>query len=411
MAVHDTAYADTLQKVRVETPEGVVEVVGGSFAGIPFFVESVGLSGGRNVVTRALPFSGSHVNEDTGKKVREFPVDFYLLGENVEAKRAELEAALNREGAFELVHPYFGKFFARATAYSFNYGKTELEYVSGSATFVPEGDEKNPGAAKTDLRGVAVEKAAAVAAAAKAKFVGSFDLAGKAKAVVDSVAGFTSGLIDDVETARSAVRSVSEFANTVSGIRSNMEILLMSPEDFATRIRNLLFMVSETAKPSDYNRYVNESLVGMGNFRTADETGISNPKAAELAGKVSLLSAMTSAAMAVECVVNSEFRSVEEAEAMQGEVSAAFANMLLRVEDSDDYADILDMEAAALKFLRDSMSKLSVVVEMPLSGIRDVLSVCFDCYGDLSRLDDVVERNGLLDAMFVTRDKLRVLSE
>lgn len=411
MANHDFTYAGTLQKVQIGTPEGIVECVGGSYSGVPFFVETVGVSGGRNVVTHALPFSDSFVNEDTGKKVGEFPVDFYLVGMDVDTQRKTLEDAFNREGSFELVHPYFGKFFARVKSYSFNYSKTEQEFVSGSATFVPEASEKNAGRAKTDLRGVTISKAASVGESAKANFSESFSLAGKAKSVVDAVASFTSGLLDDLETARSSIRSMSEFVNAISGIRANLEVVLMTPGDFASRLQSLLFMCSETAKPSDYNRYVNESLVGMKSYRTADETGLLNPAADGLSAEISRLFMMTSAAMAVECVVRSEFKSVEEAEAMQEDVSEAFAAVLCRTENADDYADLLDMEAAALKFLRDSMSKLSVVVEMPLSGTRDALSACFDCYGSLDALDDILERNKIADAMFIGRKSLKVLSE
>ena len=39
MAEHDFSYAESLSKVEISTPQGVVECVGGSYAGIPFFIE------------------------------------------------------------------------------------------------------------------------------------------------------------------------------------------------------------------------------------------------------------------------------------------------------------------------------------------------------------------------------------
>ena len=41
MAEHDFQYGESLHKVSIETPNGVVEIAAASYAGIPFFVESI----------------------------------------------------------------------------------------------------------------------------------------------------------------------------------------------------------------------------------------------------------------------------------------------------------------------------------------------------------------------------------
>ena len=58
-----------LHKVLIETPGGVIECVGGSYAGVPFFVADGEKSGGREIITKSIPFSNKHSNEDGGKKV------------------------------------------------------------------------------------------------------------------------------------------------------------------------------------------------------------------------------------------------------------------------------------------------------------------------------------------------------
>lgn len=408
MAVSDMRYADSLYRVSVETPEGTVELVGASYAGIPFFVESADVSGGRSVVSKPLPFSDAHVNEDTGKKVREFPFSFYLLGADVEIQRERLEEAFEREGAFELVHPYYGKFLARCSSYGISHSRDASEYVTGSATFVPESSVKNAARAVEDLRGVAIEKSEATLSAAEARFAGVFSIAGKAKGVVDSVVDFTETLLSDIDACRASLRSVSAFVNEISEIRENCQLALMSPSDFAARIRNLLTMTSETAKPSDYNGYVNESLAVMAGFRSADSADVS---ADELSLEAERLALVCAAAMAVRSVVECEFASVEEAREMQDAVYGAFEAAAERLMDSEGYTELLDMEAAALKYLRNTMSRLASVVSLPLSANRDILSVCFDCYGNLSRISDIIDRNGIFDPMFITRKSLRVLSK
>ena len=138
MAEHEFLYANSLHKVQIDTPQGVVECVAASYAGVPFFVEETASSGGREVVTTPLPFSDSHVNEDVGKKVLGITCTIYLTGADCETKRERLEEALNKEGAFEFIHPHYGRMNARCTAYSLSFKKAEQEFISGELTFVPE---------------------------------------------------------------------------------------------------------------------------------------------------------------------------------------------------------------------------------------------------------------------------------
>ena len=91
-------YADSLYKVRVNTPSGEVECVAASYDGIPFFIEETETSGGRNIVTTSLPFSDTHINEDVGGKPRSFTFSIFLVGPNCDADREKLEAAFEKQG-------------------------------------------------------------------------------------------------------------------------------------------------------------------------------------------------------------------------------------------------------------------------------------------------------------------------
>lgn len=136
-----------------------------------------------------------------------------------------------------------------------------------------------------------------------------------------------------------------------------------------------------------------------------------NVAADDLSAEIDRLALMSSASMAVRSVMYSEFTSADEALEMQNAVAASFDAACESVDDADDYMTLMDLQAAALKYLRDEMTKLAVIVELPLNGTRDILSVCFDCYGNLERVDEVLERNGVGDPLVMTRDKLRVLSK
>ncbi len=409
MAEHEFEYASSLYKVQIDTPQGVVECVAASYAGVPFFVEETASTGGREIVSKPLPFSDSHVNEDVGKKVLEITCNIYLTGVDCEAKRERLEEALNSEGAFEFIHPHYGRMTARCAAYTLSFKKTEQEFISGEITFVPE---QSPKASRSseDLRGVALAKSDAVLDSSKSRFADAFSIAGRAKSVVDAVADRTALLLDSIEEARSSVRSVSAFVNTLSQIRENIQLVLMSPDDFANRLQHLLTLTKETADFGDSNGYVNEALVGMG-AAAAKKRDSSSIVADELSYESDRLALMSSAAMVARSVVDCDFVSAEEAREMQDAVTDVFENAASSVGSVEDYADLMDLQAVSLKYLRDEMSKLAVVVDLPLNGTRDVLSVCFDCYGSLDRVDEILERNGVCDPLVINRDKLKVLSK
>lgn len=410
MAEWRNEYADSLQKVTVNTVNGYVECIAASYDGVPFFFEETETSGGREIVTTALPFSNKHVNQDLGKKVKGFSLSIYLVGKNCELDRERLEEAFNREGAFEFVHPYYGKFNARCTEYKFKYTSNVYEYAEGEATFVPEEDPKKSARSVVDLRGTVIAKAEQNLDSAKGNFAENFSIIDKAKSVVDSVFSQVSSLMDSIESARQSMRDVSEFVQTVSKIRENIQLVLNTPTDFAARIQDLLTITKETVSPDGgFNNYVNESLAVMSSRSEASES--SGSTASGLIAEIDRLVVMSAASMAVQSVVNSSFVSADEAREMHDNVATVFEAAASSMESIDDYANLADLEATALKYLRDEMSKLAEVVELPLSASRNVLSICFDCYGNLDKLDDIIERNDIGDSLLVTRESLKVLSK
>lgn len=404
-------YADSLRKVTVNTVNGFVECVAASYDGVPFFIEETETSGGRDVVTSPLPFSESHVNEDVGKKVRAFSCTIYLVGRTCELDRERLEEAFNREGAFELSHPYYGKFNARCTEYRFKYSTSVHEYVEGEVTFVPEQDPKKSARNVVDLRGTVIAKSESVLDSAKANFVEKFSVANKAKSIVDTVVGYVNQALDVIDMARESIRSVSQFVGTISKIRDAVVTILHAPADFANRIQNLLTMTKETFSFDEgANDYVNESLAVM-DSSVAKKHDSAYPAADEMNGCIDRLMIMSAAAMAARSVVDSNFKSAEEAREMQDRVSSTFDLVAALAESVDDYMNLMDLQATALKYLREEMSRLAVIVDLPMSASRDILSVCFDCYGDLDRVEDVLERNGIGDPLVIARRELRVLSK
>lgn len=401
-------YAESLEKVKIQTVAGEVECVGASYNGVPFLVEEATGNGGRNIVTSALPFTNEHVNEDTGKIIRQYPMKFYLVGSDVSNKLADLEEAFNKEGAFDLVHPYYGKFKVRCGPYSVTFSTAVQEYVTGEVTFIPEADPKKVARSVVDLKGQAAMKAQKALDDSSAQFKQNFNILQKARSVVNGVSSSVSSVLDAVESARQTLRDVKGFVSEISRIRSNIGLLLQTPGDFVDRFQDLFTMTVDTfGVDGGFVNYTNESLALMGKIEIGDGVLYAD----DMSRMVSRMSIMSAAAMATRSVVNCNFSTAEDLQDMHDRFAEAFEAARDKIDSIDDYLALSDMEATAMKYLRDEVSKLPVVVEMPLNSTRDAITACYDCYGSLDRLEEILERNVISEPMVITRKSLKVVSE
>ena len=401
-------YIDYLQKVTIDTLNGPVECVGCSYGGVSFFVKEDEYTGGRNVVSTAIPYSNKHVNQDQGGIVKRYNLTIYIVGEDAESKRAELQEAFEKEGPAEFVHMYCGRFKARCTSFGFSHVVEELSYISGTASFVPEDDPKKISRVVEDIRGVAEQKSSSLLTSAKANFQKAFDIFGKASSVVNSIVDEVNAIMDNVEAVRNGMREVAKFVLAISQIRDNMMTLLKAPEDFANRIQDILTMTKETFATNDGgNAYVNEALTMMSSIDVDDGSTTTSV----MVSQVQRLALMSSAAMVLKSVVDSEFEHADQVRAMEEQIEDAFDLAMSKVNDVDDYMYLSDVLAVAVEFLRKEKSNLAIIIERPLNDIDNILTTCFDCYGTLDRVEDFIDRNEILDPSAINRKTLKVLSK
>lgn len=400
-------YIDTLQKVTIDTVNGPVKCVGCSYGGVSFFVKEDEYTGGRNISTTAIPYSNKHVNQDHGGVAKRYNFTLYIVGEDAEAKRSELQEAFEKEGPAELVHMYCGRFKARCVSFGFSHISEELSYINGTASFVSEDDPKKISRAVEDARGVAEQKASESLSKVKAAFQKAFDIAGKASSVVNAIQDEINSVLDKIENVRNGMREVAKFVLAISQIRDDMMTLLKAPGEFVDRIQDLLTMTKETFATNDGSSYVNEALTMM-DVTDIDDGATTTSFMVSLIQKIVLIS---SAAMVVKSVIDSEFENAEQVREMQEQINVTFETAMAKVLDVDDYMSLSDMLAVSVDFLNKEKSDLAIIVERPLNDIDNILTSCFDCYGSLDRVEDIIDRNEIFDPSAINRKNLKVLSK
>ena len=401
-------YVDYLQKVTIDTVNGPVKCVGCSYGGVPFFVKDDEYTGGRNVVSTVIPYSNKHVNQDQGRIVKRYSLTIYLVGEDAEAKRSELEEAFEKEGPAEFVHMYCGKFQARCISFGFSHESDELSYVAGTATFVPEEDAKKISRAVGDVRGMAEQKYMSLLDRAKAAFQKAFSIVGKANSVVTAVVDQVNSTLDSIESIRNGMREYAKFVLCVSQIRDNVMTVLKSPEELASRLQDLLTMTKEAfVITGGSNSYVAEALSVM----NAVSIDGGSTTTSSLVSQIQRITLMSASAMVVKSVIDSEFENSEQVREMEKRINETFETAMAKVLDVDDCTSLADMLAVSVDYLSKEKAGLANIVELPLNDIGDILTLCFGCYGSLDRVDEIIDRNEIFDPSAIDRKSIRVLNK
>ena len=223
------AYIDTLRTVKIPVNGKEVDVVGGSFRGVPFFVASHQFGTGRRIAVHEYPGMDDPFNEDMGRVARSVSLEAYLVGEDVQAQKEKLITATETEGSGKLVHPYMGTKNAKCGALQISENNKEKRWVGINLTFVLDADIKDQPRQTTDRKVAAKKKAAAGLTATNENFKKDFSLVGAARATVQAAVDLSNKALDQVENLRNTMRQAAEFVEKIKQVRANLDLLLMAP--------------------------------------------------------------------------------------------------------------------------------------------------------------------------------------
>lgn len=390
-------YLETLGKTTVRINGKSFEAVAASFRGAAFFIRSNEQGGGgRTIVTKKVPFSAERINEDLGANVPSLSMEFFLVGVDCDVQKNALLKACGQEGAAELVHPWLGTFQARCSDLSFTYGGDELGVIRGSITFVQESalPEKS---VSVNLAGETKDKSKSFREKLQEGFAMLYADMQLSAGIVNSVANGLGTIMDLVTDCRKILSACNDFISAAGKIKANAYVLIQTPADFAARVSDLvtatedLFSIDPNPK-EDVNEYID--IMQLEVDTSKDYSGL-------LDGMARLVRSLA-ASMVVDSLVEAEFASVDEAREIQDKVATAFDNMIARTDDMDEFISLSDLQATALTYLRETMANMAVVVEKKVQGSVNVLTLAYDVYGDLDRVEDIMARNCMSQGLFVT---------
>lgn len=398
---------------RVTLPDGR-QLVGASFRGVSFFVESAVRSGGRRVVVHEFPLRDDPYVEDLGRRARTFSVDGYVVGDNYLTQRDVLLAALEDEdGPGELVHPYHGV----RRAICVNVSVRESRANGGMATFAIEFAEAPtqaiaPASVVDSTEQVAGSADAAIEAI-EAEFVEQYDPDGLPAFALESAETAFTGAVDGLKSALmpvvSATQELAALAGTVSLLTAQASSLVRQPSTVLDKFHATITALVETAAAAP--RAVMDALVeayaaDLGPVVVATTA----TRERELANQNAIIRALRRI-MAIEAArlaPRVPYESIDDATAARDAVAVQLEEQAKLAGDTA-YPALVDLRSELLRAVPGG-STFARVVTVTRNATVPSLLLAYQLYGSVDREADILARNSIRHPGFIAGD-LKVLSD
>lgn len=206
-----------------------------TWRGIPFFVESEGITeGGRRVILHDYPNSGNRYVEDLGELPKQFRLSAFVSGPDFVDRANQLERALSEAGPGRLTLPTFGAATLYAMPYRIDASHQSVGEIKFDLAFTVGQSVSGPERATATIETVYAAGDAsrtAISSELSDSWEAPPDIAGSEVAQFD-----LSGIVSAFDVFSTAVDNITEFTNSCAEIVSNVVGLIKDPASLASAL-------------------------------------------------------------------------------------------------------------------------------------------------------------------------------
>lgn len=350
---------------------------------------STSLTAGRRLARHEYPQRDVPYLEDMGRRAREYKVEAYIIGPEYMSGRDQLLAAIEEEGAGQLVHRYHGTRLVTVTECEL----TESTEFGGMAkftlNFVEAGEQAQPS--------VGIDSAAELVQVQDV----AYDAIAEDFKQQFSIDGLPSWGVGDIQSSITDFLMLDDFRQIISaanGFKSKIGDLLGLPGSLASEIISLVRSLARVVDILD-QPYVPTSL-GAGSVQNASVRGVVQRQQSAVTTLVKRAALVQQAGL----VSNAELSTGNDVQSARSEILRAF--------DEHDYAvgaprpsaavatSLKAVRTAALINLSRQSAALPRTYALQLLEPQPALALSYSLYGDL-RASDIVRRNAVRHPGFV----------
>lgn len=403
-------WREDLRRVNV----GGRRLIGASFRGVAFFVDSGERGGGRRTVVHEFPLRDDPFVEDLGRRARTFRVDGYVIGDDYLSQRDLLLAALeDTAGPGELVHPYHG--VRRAICVTVSVRESRAD--GGIANFAIEFSE-TPTQAPAPTEVVdAADKVSTSADAAEiamdAEFVGQYDSTGLPAHALASAETALKKASDSLKAKLAPIVGATQEAAQLTGqlalLTAEASSLVRQPALVLGKFRDTIAGLVGTALSAPgavLNALLNAYSADLGPQVVATTA----TRARELANQAALTAALRRiiAIEAARLAPLVPYVSIDEATTARDAVAAQLDEQADLAGDTA-YPALVDLRSQVLRAVPGAAAFARIVTVTRNVTIPSLL-LAYQLYGSVDLELDIVARNDIKHPGFVAGD-LKVLSD
>jgi prophage DNA circulation protein len=403
-------WREDLRRVSIDGKQ----LVGASFRGVPFLVESSERSGGRRVQVHEFPLRDDPFAEDLGRKARTFRIDGYVIGDDYLTKRDALQVALEDvAGPGEFVDPFHG--VKRAMCVGLSVRSTRAE--GGIAMFAIEFTE-TPAQAPTPTEVVdsaeqVADHADVAITAINAEIVEQYDVTGLPAFAIESAEAAlvqaTEGLGAALEPAVTTSQELAELTGRVALLTAQASSLVRQPAEVLVEFREMITGLVDTAEDAP-GAVMDALLEAYGVDLGAAVTPVTSTRERELANQTALVAGLRRV-MAIEAARLAPlvpYVSIEEATEARDRVAAQLEEQAAGAEDAA-YPALVNLRSGVLRAVPGDTA-FARIVTVTRNVATPSLLLAYQLYGSVELELDIVERNNVRHPGFLAGE-LQVLSE
>lgn len=386
------------------------QLIGASYRGVPFFVESHERTGGRRTVTKEFPLRDKPHVEDLGRAARAFPVEGYVLGDDYLAKRDALLAALeDTAGPGQLQHPSYGTLQVICTGVRVRESKRE----GGIATFgieFAETEAQPPTPTAIPDAAELVEASADAAAEASAVDFDEVstiedepqwtreDLAGVLTAATAAVDELLSPVMSDAQ-------ALADLRSQLDALEADALHLVGHPLELAAQLQALWISLTDTTLLDRLLRVYEFEPSARPEGETSNRARQGDNYDAQLA-----FIRRGVAIQAARLAPAAEYDSYEDAVGVRDAIADALDEQL-DVAGDTAFPALQQLRADLVRAVPGEESDLAHLVHYTPPASVPSLVLAHRLYGDIERESDIISRNHVQNPAFILGgQELEVLS-
>lgn len=381
-----------------------------SFRGVPFFIDSHEFEGGRRSVQHEYVQRDKPFSEDLGRKGRSFNFDAFVIGTNYFPARNALIDALEKEGAGELVHPYFGRIQVQAKPFRIRETTKDGGIATFTLSFFEAGESEFPSSI-IDNRSVGKDKVDEVFDAINGEFEKVFSVLNQPEFVkqsavkkVNEIAGKINEVTAKVVKTQQGIAGVNK---KIEDLQNRVGDLINTPRQLAGTIQDALRGLHDAVFGGP--RAQLETMEQFFPYGNADKkvppyTDTREQEQDNL-DMLNRLVQVSSLGNASEAAFDIPFQSSEDAASVRGNLTDNFESQMEQTRDDVMFQNLQDLKSEVIRGVPPPEEQLPTIGKVRLNEPRPALVLSYELYDSVELEQDLIDRNKITHPGFMPSNK------